>query len=150
MDCFVHCLRILAVWWPDAQSTRDNHLLACNCAKYSPIYFFSPADNNKSFLIWLLTTPPHLKYVATLPCNSSFIACFLTLTFHKVVWRRYASAGASYDLVSVCLSVCVSQVRVLSKRMNESSCFSARELRSTYPTPSTGNSGISLNNGTSL
>ena len=88
MDCFVH-------------------LLACNCAKYSPIYFFSPADNNKSFLIWLLATPPHLKYVATLPCNSSLIACFLTLTFHKVVWRRYASAGASYDLVSVCLSVCL-------------------------------------------
>jgi len=23
--------------------------------------------SNKPFLIWLLTTPPHLKYVATLP-----------------------------------------------------------------------------------
>jgi len=25
--------------------------------------------SSKPFLIWLLTTPPHLKYVATLPCN---------------------------------------------------------------------------------
>jgi len=28
----------LAVWWPGAQSARDNHLLACNLAKCSPIY----------------------------------------------------------------------------------------------------------------
>jgi len=27
-----------AVWWPGAQSARDNHLLACNLAKCSPIY----------------------------------------------------------------------------------------------------------------
>jgi len=27
-------------------------------------------------LIWLLTIPPHFKYVATLPCNFSLMACF--------------------------------------------------------------------------
>jgi len=32
--------------------------------------------DNKHFLIWLLTTPPHLKYAATLPCNFSLMACF--------------------------------------------------------------------------
>jgi len=32
--------------------------------------------SNKPFLIWLLTTPPHLKYAATLPCNLSLMACF--------------------------------------------------------------------------
>jgi len=34
--------------------------------------------SNKPFLIWLLTTPPYLKYVATLPCNLPLIimACF--------------------------------------------------------------------------
>jgi len=36
-DCFVHFLRLLAVCWPGAQSARDNHVLACNFAKYSPI-----------------------------------------------------------------------------------------------------------------
>ena len=52
--------------------------------------------------------------------------------------RRYASAGTSYGPASVCLSVCpfvrLSQVGVLSKRMNESSCVFVRELLSTCPT----------------
>ena len=42
-------------------------------------------------------------------------------------------------LASVCVCVCLSQVLVLSKRLNELSWFSAWELRSTYPTlPYTG------------
>ena len=32
--------------------------------------------SNKPVLIWSLTTPPRLKYVATLPCNLSLMACF--------------------------------------------------------------------------
>ena len=31
---------------------------------------------NKPFLIWLLTTPPHLKYVVTLSYNLSLMSCF--------------------------------------------------------------------------
>ena len=34
-------VRLIAVWWSGTQSARDNHLLACNFAKYSPILFFS-------------------------------------------------------------------------------------------------------------
>ena len=49
---------------------------------------FSGRLSNKPFLIWSLTTPPHLKYVAKLPCNLSLIVCFLTLLFHKVVWQH--------------------------------------------------------------
>jgi len=30
--------------------------------------------SNAPFLIWLLPSPPHYKYVATLPCNLSLIA----------------------------------------------------------------------------
>jgi len=37
---------------------------------------FTDRLRGKPFLIWLSTTPPHLKYVATLPCNLSLIACF--------------------------------------------------------------------------
>jgi len=33
----VHFLRRLAVCWPGVQSARDNHALACNFGKYSPI-----------------------------------------------------------------------------------------------------------------
>jgi len=61
---------------------RDNHGLAYNFAKCSPILiFFTDRLGNKSFLIWLLTTPSHLKYVAALVCTLSLIACFLTLMF---------------------------------------------------------------------
>ena len=50
----------------DEESARDNHVSACNFAKYSPIlFFFTLRLSSKPFLIWLLTTPPHLKYVAT-------------------------------------------------------------------------------------
>ena len=54
---------------------------------------FTGRLSNKPFLIWLLTTPPHLKYVATLPCNVSLIACFLTLVVHKVVWQNMQGVG---------------------------------------------------------
>jgi len=48
--------------------------------------------SNKPFLTWSVTTPPHLKYVATVLCNLSSIACFLTLMFHKVVWPHTQGA----------------------------------------------------------
>ena len=35
--------------------------------------FFTRRVGNKSVLIWLLTTQPHLKHVATLSCNLSLI-----------------------------------------------------------------------------
>jgi len=47
--------------------------------------------SNKPFLIWLLTTPLHLKYAARLPCNLSLIACILTLMFYKVAWQEMIS-----------------------------------------------------------
>jgi len=49
--------------------------------------------NFSEFGYWGLTTPPHLKHVATLPCNLSLIACFLTLMFRKVVWQRMHGIG---------------------------------------------------------
>jgi len=39
-DCLVHLLRLLAVCWPGAQSAWDNHALASNFAKNSPIFIF--------------------------------------------------------------------------------------------------------------
>ena len=69
------------------ESARDNHVLDCDFAKYSPILKFVGTRrlSNKSFLIWLLTTPSHLKYVATLPCNLSIMACFADTNVFKVV-----------------------------------------------------------------
>ena len=72
----MHFLRLLAVCWSGAQSTQDNHALACNFAKYSPIKkIHTRRLSNKLFFIWLLTIPPHLKYVAEIPCNLLLMAC---------------------------------------------------------------------------
>jgi len=63
VNCVVHFLRLLAVWWPRAQSAPNNHLLACNFAKYSSIlnnFVTGRLSNKRFFKIWLLTTPPHL------------------------------------------------------------------------------------------
>jgi len=39
--------------------------------------------------MWLLTIPPHLKYVATLPCNLSLIACFADINVSQGSVVRY-------------------------------------------------------------
>ena len=48
---------------------------------FTDFIFFTDRLGNKPFLIWLLTTPSHLKYVAALACTLSLIACFLILMF---------------------------------------------------------------------
>ena len=70
--CLVHFVRLANALLKDEESARDNHVHACYFAKYSPIlFFFTDKLNDKpSFLIWLLTTPPHLKYVPALPCET--------------------------------------------------------------------------------
>jgi len=80
------------------QNAWDNHVLACNFAKYSPILyiFFNDRLNSDSLLICLLTTPPNLKHVAVVPYNLSLIACFLTVMFHKVVWQHMQGAVGFY------------------------------------------------------
>ena len=67
------------------KNARNSHVLTLNYSKYSPIFIFFHWQSNKPFLMWLLTIPPHLEYVATLFCNLSLIACFLTLLFHEVM-----------------------------------------------------------------
>jgi len=66
--------------------------------------------------------------------------------------RRRSAVLARVLATALCLSVCLcpSQVGILSKRLNESSWFLARELPSTYLHYVKGNSGISKNKGTSL
>jgi len=53
--------------------------------------------NNKSFLIWLLITPPHLKYVATLPCNLSLTACRAETNVSQGRVATYARCGGIFN-----------------------------------------------------
>ena len=76
--CLMHFVRLANTLLKDGDSARDNYIFACNFAKYffTDLKKFTHKLRNKPFLIWLLTTPPQLKYVATLPCNLSLMACF--------------------------------------------------------------------------
>jgi len=81
-------------------SARDNHVLACNFAKYSPISnFFTYRIRNKPFLIWLLTTLLHLKYVATLPCNLSSRVCFADVNVSHGSVATYAKCGGTFYFI---------------------------------------------------
>jgi len=83
-DCLVHFLRLLAV--------------CCNYAKYSPIIFFHYTLSNKPFLISLLTTPPHLTYVATLPCNLSLMVCFADINVSQGSVATYTRCGGMFTI----------------------------------------------------
>ena len=72
-DCLMHFARLANTLLKDEESARDNYVLACNFVKYLPIYTKILTLGNKHLLIWLLTTLPHLKHVATLPCNLSLV-----------------------------------------------------------------------------
>jgi len=53
----MYFVRLATTLLKDAESARDNHVLACNFAKYSQIlkFFFTDRLSNKPFLIWPLT-----------------------------------------------------------------------------------------------
>ena len=55
--------------------------------------------SSKPFLIWLLSTPPHLKYVAALPCNLSLMACFadINVSQNNNV-ERYTRCGGMFNM----------------------------------------------------
>ena len=85
--CLMHFARLANALPKDEESARDNHVLACNFAKYYPIlklFFFADRLGNESFSISLLTTPPPLKCVAALPCTLPLTARFL----HAVMFRN--------------------------------------------------------------
>jgi len=59
---------------------------------------FTHRLSNKPFLIWLLTTPPYLKYVATLPCNLSLMTCFVDMTVSQGSVATYARCGEIFNI----------------------------------------------------
>jgi len=45
----------------------------------------------------LLTTPPHLKYAATLHCNLSLMACFANVNVSEGSVATYARCGGIFN-----------------------------------------------------
>ena len=58
--------------------------------------FFTDRLRNKPFLIWLLTHPPHLKDVPTLPCSLSSIAFFSGINISQGSVARYLTCDGTF------------------------------------------------------
>ena len=61
-------------------------------------FFFTLKTPNKPFLIWLLTTPLHLKYAATLQCNLSLMACFADINVSQGSVATYARCSKIFNI----------------------------------------------------
>jgi len=59
---------------------------------------FTRTLGNKSSLIWLLRSPPHLIYVATLPCNLSLMVCFADINVSQGSVATYARCGGMFNI----------------------------------------------------
>ena len=89
------------------------------------------------------------KHIVSTPCveTASPGTIWYCLLVAFLPAQRHASMGTSYGPVSV--GLCLSQVGILLKQMNELSCFFVRKLPSTSPALCLNrNSGISKNKGT--
>ena len=61
--------------------------------------FFSLTDSATNFfLIWLLTTPSHLKYAATLRCNLSLMVCFADINVSQGSVATYTRCGGIFNI----------------------------------------------------
>ena len=96
VSCTLHARHTLP---KDKECARDNHVFACNSAKYLPIKkILTVRLSNNPFLIGLLIAPPHLKYVATLPCNLSLMACFADINVSHGSVATYARCGGIFNI----------------------------------------------------
>jgi len=63
---------------------------------------FTDTRSNKPFLIWLLTTSPYLKYVATTNlstiCNLSLISRFADINVSQGSVATYARGGGIFNI----------------------------------------------------
>jgi len=59
---------------------------------------FTHRRSNKPFLISLLTIPAHLKYVATVSCNLSLMACFIDINVSQGSVATYTRCGGIFNI----------------------------------------------------
>ena len=81
-------MRLATTLLKDEESARDNNVLACNFSKYSSIVKKTDGLSSIPFLISLLTSSPHRKYVSAPALQVIVNRFFLALMFHKVVRQR--------------------------------------------------------------
>ena len=94
----MHFLCLLAVCCQASKVHETTTLLLVTFPNIHRFKKFTRTLSNKPFLISLLTTQPHLKYVATLPCNSSLVACFADNNVLQGSVATYARCGEIFNV----------------------------------------------------
>jgi len=95
-DCFVHFLHLLEMCCASAKVHETIMFLFVTFTDLK--FFFTHRLSNKPFLIWLLTSPPQLKYVVTLPCNLSLMACFADINVSQGSVATCARCGGIFNI----------------------------------------------------
>jgi len=78
--------------------TRQSRSCLQLCRIFTDLKNSTYTLSNKPFITWLLTTPPHLKYVVTLPCNMSLMACFADIHVSQGSVATYARCGGIFNI----------------------------------------------------
>jgi len=86
------------VRWPSAHVHEAITFLLVTLPSIHRLKKMTRRLRNIPFLIWLLTTPPHLKVVATLPCNLSLMACYADINVSQGSVATYARWGGIFDI----------------------------------------------------
>ena len=80
-------------------SARDNTFLIVTLAVITDLKKIIHSQTQQlTFLNLVLRTPPHLKYVATLPCNLSLMACFANINVSQGSVATYARCGGIFNI----------------------------------------------------
>jgi len=81
----MHFARLANTLLKYGERARTRQSRCCIFAKYSQILIF-------------YSSPPHLKYVATLPCNLSLLACFADVNVSQGSVATYARCGGIFNI----------------------------------------------------
>ena len=103
--------RFLRAWPTHCSKTEKVHetitFLLVTLPNIHRLKKFTHRLSNKPLLIWLLTTPLHLKYVATLPCN-----CFADINVSQGSVATRARCGG---ILNIHLNLAVKKILKLVK-----------------------------------
>jgi len=96
--CVMHFARLLSTLLKNKKVHETIMFLLVTLPNIYRLKKFPDRLSNKPFLICLLTTPRHLQYAATLPCNLSLMACFADINVSQGSVATYARCDGIFNI----------------------------------------------------
>ena len=97
--CLTHFARLANTLLQDEESHEAITFLLVTLPNTHRFHFLTRRLSNKPLLISILTTPPHLKYKATLPCSVSLMACFTDNNVSQGSVATYARCDGILNII---------------------------------------------------